>query len=195
MLEIRGITILTVSFVAGPKIPDVPLLFSLSMMLILFLHAFNDSVFTIRFSTSKAGPAFFLCPSVLMHSFLLSLRRTQHHVCTVCERPFQGHLFFERGGRAYCERHFDMVRGLTRCWLLSPLPPNFLPFESAPAYYFFQDSYNSYLTAGDSQKMTQTRMMLLWCDLIISEPEYDWQASVLTNMCLALGLFAAFCVC
>ncbi|KAM4731086.1 LIM and senescent cell antigen-like-containing domain protein 1 isoform 2-T2 [Anableps anableps] len=35
----------------------------------------------------------------------------EHHVCTVCERPFQGHPFYERGGRAYCERHFDMLFG------------------------------------------------------------------------------------
>lgn len=55
---------------------------------------------------------------VVVYSFLFSLLHMQHHVCTVCERPFQGHLFFERGGRAYCERHFDMVRGLTCCWLL-----------------------------------------------------------------------------
>lgn len=39
----------------------------------------------------------------------LSFLHMQHHVCTVCERSFQGHPFFERGGRAYCERHFDMV--------------------------------------------------------------------------------------
>lgn len=51
----------------------------------------------------------------------------QHHVCTICERPFQGHPFYERGGRAYCEKHFDMVRttgsALISCIMASALLP------------------------------------------------------------------------
>lgn len=50
------------------------------------------------------------------------------------------------------------------------------------------------ITSGDRPKMTRTRLMSLWCELI-SGLEYDWQAAVLTNVCLALALFAAFCVC
>lgn len=57
--------------------------------------------------------------------------------------------------------------------------------------FFFPGLMRLIITAGDRPKRT---LMSLWCDLI-SELEYDWQAAVLTNVCLALALFAAFCVC
>ncbi|KAG5283326.1 hypothetical protein AALO_G00040850 [Alosa alosa] len=39
----------------------------------------------------------------------------EHFVCAVCERPFQGHPYYERKGHAYCERHFDMHFVCAKC--------------------------------------------------------------------------------
>lgn len=60
----------------------------------------------------------------------------QHHVCSVCERPFQGHPFYERGGHAYCERHFDMVRASTVGLLVTAalLPQKLQPQHEAYAH-------------------------------------------------------------
>lgn len=103
---------------------------------------------------------------VLMHSLLLSLHRSQHHVCSVCERPFQGHLFFERSGHAYCEKHFDMVRGLTRCWLLPPLPTDLLSRKSAPAFFFFRiDTTNNKSWWPSKDEMDKTDFTVVWPDL------------------------------
>lgn len=63
----------------------------------------------------SATPLFIsLLPSFLSTFLLLAIAPPsllQHHVCALCERPFHGHPYYERGDHAYCEKHFNMVRG------------------------------------------------------------------------------------
>uniref|UniRef100_A0A3P9BX55 LIM zinc-binding domain-containing protein n=1 Tax=Maylandia zebra TaxID=106582 RepID=A0A3P9BX55_9CICH len=75
----------------------------------------------------------------------------EHHVCTVCERPFQGHPFYERGGRAYCERHFDMVRGLSTGLTLVTAPPPCLATVTQPPYKGLH-KYKSFLISLSTKK-------------------------------------------
>ncbi|CDQ79650.1 unnamed protein product [Oncorhynchus mykiss] len=39
----------------------------------------------------------------------------EHHVCALCERPFHGHPYYERGDHAYCEKHFNMHFVCAKC--------------------------------------------------------------------------------
>lgn len=98
---------------------------------------------------------FFLFTSLFLHIslhiFLSSLLHMQHHVCTVCERPFQGHPFYERGGRAYCERHFDMVRGLSTGLTLVTAPPPCLATVTRPPYKGLH-KYKSFLISLSTKK-------------------------------------------
>lgn len=95
-----------------------------------FFHRFIKTlIFLLSLSVNLLFPLLMLHFShhICIALSLPSLLCVQHHVCTICERPFQGHPFYERGGRAYCEKHFDMVRttgsALISCIMASALLP------------------------------------------------------------------------
>lgn len=98
----------------------------INCLLILYQPFFQLFVHTVKsFAVSFFLVFLFCCiyaSSLQYIHILLLFPVIQHHVCTVCERPFQGHPFYERGGRAYCERHFDMVRELRISLALNAAP-------------------------------------------------------------------------
>lgn len=65
-----------------------------------------------RFSPRCAG-----CGQPITGAYTTALGKTwhpEHFVCAHCRRPFAGSSFYERDGRAYCDRHFQELFG-RRC--------------------------------------------------------------------------------
>lgn len=101
--------------------------FSVPSFNVLFQSSFSYSLnaaVRLLMTAPSLGHILYVPVSVsFLVLLLLCLLLPQHFVCAVCERPFQGHPYYERRGHAYCERHFDMVRRgeATSCLAHSPL--------------------------------------------------------------------------
>ena len=73
---------------------------------------YHASCFHERFSPRCAG-----CGKPITGTYTTALNRTwhpEHFVCARCGRPFQGQSFYERDGKAYCQRDYDELFGM-RC--------------------------------------------------------------------------------